>query len=120
RSLWRSGEQPRQGIEAPTLSDGVEVSPVLRYILTGRFDPGGQSPELVGASPSMLARALVGGLATRTGTGTERRVAESDLGLTSTETASATAGDMTGAQRAHPPAPALSPSASPSSSSAIL
>ena len=68
----------------------------------------------------MLARALAGGLATPTGTGTESRAAESDPALTRTETESANAVDRTGPQRAHPPAPALSPSASPSSSSAIL
>ena len=49
---------PRQGIEGPTLGEGVEVSAVLRSILTGRFDPGGRGPEPVGASQSMLARAL--------------------------------------------------------------
>ena len=120
QSLRPRGEHSGQGIEAPTLGEGVEVSAVLQSILTGRFDPGGRSPELVGASHSMLARALAGGLATPTGTGTESRAAESDPALTSTETGSATAGDTTGPRPAHPPAPALSPSASPSSSSAIL
>ena len=71
QSLRPAGEHSRQGIEDPTLGEGVEVSAVLRSILTGRFDPGGRGPELVGASPSMLARALAGGLATPTGTGTE-------------------------------------------------
>ena len=120
QSLRPRGEHSRQGIEDPTLGEGVEVSAVLQSILTGRFDPGGRGPELAGASPSMLARALAGGLATPTGTGTESRAAESDPALTSTETGSATAGDTTGPEPAHPPAPALSPSASPSSSSAIL
>ena len=96
RSLRPRGERSRQGIEDPTLGEGVEVSAVLRSILTGRFDPGGPGPELAGASPSMLARALAGGLATPTGTGTESRAAESDPALTSTETGSATAGDATG------------------------
>ena len=71
RSLRPRGEHSGQGIEDPTLGEGVEVSPVLRSILTGRFDPGGRGPELVGASPSMLARALAGGLAAPTGAGTE-------------------------------------------------
>ena len=63
------GEHSRQGIENPTLGEGVEVSAVLQSILTGRFDAGGRSPEPVGAPPSMLARALAGGLATPIGTG---------------------------------------------------
>ena len=120
QSLRPRGEHSRQGIDGPTLGEGVEVSAVLRSILTGRFDPGGRGPELVEASPSMLARALAGGLATPTGTGTESRAAGSDPALTRTEIESATAGDTTGPERAHPPAPALSSSASPSSSSAIL
>ncbi len=120
RSLWPRREQPRQGVEAPTLGEGVEVSPVLRYVLTGRFGPGGPSPELVGASQSMLVRALTGGIATPTGTGTESRAAGSGAALTSTGAGSATAGDTTGPRREHPPALTLSPSASPSSSSAIL
>ena len=93
---------------------------MLRYILTGRFDPGGQGPELAGASQPMLARASAGGLATPAGTGTGSRAAGSDAALTRTEAATATAGDANGPKRAHPPAPALSPSASPSSGSAIL
>src|SRR6516162_3085357 len=68
----------------------------------------------------MLAGALAGGRATPTGTGTESRAAGIDPGLASTETGGAIAGDATGPQRAHPPAPDLSPPASPSSSSAIL
>ena len=51
-------EQLRRGIEDPTLGEGVEVSAALRFILTGRFDPGGRGPEPVGASPSMRAGAL--------------------------------------------------------------
>jgi len=120
QSLPPRGEHSGQGIEDATVGEGVEVSAVLRSILSGRFDPGGRCPEPVGASPSMLARARTGGLATPTGTGTESRAAESEPAVTSTETGSATASDMSGPQRAHPPAPAWSPSASPSSSSAIL
>ena len=43
QSLRPRGEHSRQGIEAPTLGEGVEVSAVLRSILTGRFDPGGRA-----------------------------------------------------------------------------
>ena len=60
----------RQATEAPTLAEGVEVSLVLRYILTGRFDAGLQSPELV-EPRSRAARAKAGGLATPAGTGRE-------------------------------------------------
>ena len=69
---------------------------MLQSILTGRFDPGGRGPELAGASPSVLAKALAGVVATTSGTGTERRALEFDLALTSTETGSATAGEVTG------------------------
>jgi len=120
QSLRSRGERSRQGIECPTLGDEVEVSAVLQYILTGRLDPGGRGREPTGASASMPARALAGGLATPAGTGTESRAAESGPELTSTDRGSATPGDATGPERAHPPAPVLSPSASPSPSSAIL
>jgi eukaryotic-like serine/threonine-protein kinase len=120
QSLWSRGARVHERNQAPTLSEGVEVSPVLRYILTGRLDPGGRAPKPGGASSSMLARALAGSPATPTGTETERRAAESDPALKSTEIGSAIAGDATGPERAHLPAPDLSPPASPSSSSAIL
>ena len=118
RTLWRSGEQPRRGIEAPTLGEGVEVSLVLQYILTGRFDPGSQRPELVVPTQAMESGAQAGDLATPTGT--ESRWHGTYAALTSTKIGSATAGDMNGLQRAHPSALALPLSASPSSSSAIL
>jgi len=120
RSVGPHGEHAAQGIEASTLSKGVEVGAVLQYILSGRFDAGGRCSELMEASPSMLARALGGGLATPTGTETESRAGELDPALTSTETGSATSGHTAGAVKPHPPAPALSPFTSPSSSSAIL
>ena len=112
---------PARASTAPTLGDGVEVSAVLQSILTGRFDPGGRGPEPAGASPSMPARTLAGGLATPTGTGTRtsrgrirfRTDAAPRPGLRPPATQPAH-------DRAHPPAPALSSSASPSSSSAIL
>ena len=118
RSLRLRGTHSRQGIEKSTLADGVEVSPVLRSILTGRFDQGGLGPELVEAGTSTLARALAGGLAAPTGA--ESPAAEFDPALTRTEIESANAVDRPGSQRVHPPSPAVSPSASPSSSSAIL
>ncbi len=111
-SLRSRGEHSRQGIEAPTLGEGEEVSPVLRSILTGRFDPGGRSPGLVGASPSMLARALAGGLGTPTGSGTASHRAESDLTQASTETESATAGDANRPKETDPTEPELPSSAS--------
>ena len=93
---------------------------MLQSILTGRFDPGGRGPDLAGASPSVLAKTLAGGLATPSGTGTESRALEFELALTSTETGGASAGDATGSRSERPSPPASSPSASSSSSSAIL
>ena len=119
-SLQPGGEHSGQGVEAPTLGEGVEVSAVLQYILTGRLDPGGRCPEPAEALEPSLAMAYGGGLGTPTGTGTESRAAEFDPALTRTENGSVTAGDTNGPQRAHPQAPALSQSASPSSTSAIL
>ena len=55
RSPWRRGQHSRQGIATPTLSDGVEVSLVLRSILTGRFDPAGRGPDPLKAPPSIRA-----------------------------------------------------------------
>ncbi len=101
-SLRPRPEHSRRGIEDPTLGEGAEVGAVLRSILTGRFDPGGRGPERVAASSMLDAEALTGGAATPT------------------QTASATADDATGPTPAHPLAPALSSSASLSSSSAIL
>ncbi len=120
QSLRPRGGRSGQGIEAPTVAEGVEVGAVLQSILTGRFDPDGRGPELAGASPSVLAKALAGVVPTSSGTGTESRALEFELALTSTETGSATAGDRTGPRSEHPSPPALSPSAPPSSSSAIL
>ena len=54
----------------------------------------------------MRARTLAGGLATPTGIGTESRAAGADPALASTETGSATAGDVPGQNgriRSHPP-----------------
>ena len=75
QSLRPHSGRSGQGIEAPTVAEGVEVGAVLQSILTGRFDPGGRGPELAGASPSVLARALAGVVATPSGTGTESRAA---------------------------------------------
>ena len=73
QSLWPRGGRSGQGIEAPTVAEGVEVSAVLQSILTGRFDPGDRGPEPAGAPPSVLGKALAGGVATTIGTGTESR-----------------------------------------------
>ncbi len=58
-----------QGIDTPTLPEGVEVNLVLQSILTGRFDPSGQGPEPPGAPPPIPARSVAGGLATPTAPG---------------------------------------------------
>jgi len=124
QSLRPSGEHSRPVIEDPTLGEGGEVSPVLRSILTGRFDPGGLCPEVVEASRSMLARVLAGGLAAGTestiGPLTGSCAAGCDPALARTEAESATAGDTNGPERTHPPAPASSSPASLASNSAIL
>jgi WD40 repeat protein len=120
RSPWRRGQDSRRGIATPTLSDGVEVSLVLRSILTGRFDPAGRGPDPLKAPPSIRAGDPAEGRAAPTGTGTERPMAGSDLALTRTEVGSATSGDAIGRQPAQPPEPDSSMSPAPSSTSAIL
>ena len=120
QSLLPRGGHSGQGIDGPTRDAGVEVSAVLRSILTGRFEPGGQGPEQVGVSPSMRPSPPADGLATPTDTGTNSGAAESDPAPTRPKAESAAEGDTNGPHRAHPPVSALSSSASPSSSSAIL
>ncbi len=114
------GKPSRHGIDTPTLGDGIEVSAVLRSILTGRFDPGGRGPDPAGDSPSMRAGDPAEGLAAPTGTGTDRPASGSDGAPTRTSAGSAASGDATGPQRAQPPEPDFSKSPSPSSTSAIL
>jgi eukaryotic-like serine/threonine-protein kinase len=116
--LRPSGEHSGQGIETATLGEGVEVSAVLQYILTGRFDTVDRGPEPVEASPSMLARALAGGLETQAET--ESRGTKCNHALAWTEPENEKADKSVGPQRAHRPEPALSSSASTSSGSAIL
>ena len=103
----------RQGIDTPTLGEGVEVSAVVRSILTGRFDRGVQGPD----RGESLLRFRPG--PSRAPTRSAGPAAGSDSALTCTE-AGMRPGDAAGPQPAHPPVPALSPSTSPSSSSAIL
>ena len=90
----RHGERSRQGIEAPTIAAGVEVSEVLRSILIGRFEPGGRASEPEGASPSMLGSTCNGNLVTATGTGAKHRATKSDLAPADAQTECATAGEM--------------------------
>ncbi|HEY2157896.1 MAG TPA: serine/threonine-protein kinase, partial [Isosphaeraceae bacterium] len=120
QSLRPRGGRSGQGIEAPTVAEGVKVGAVLQSILTGRFDPGGRGADLAGASPSAGGRAVAGVVATTSGTWTESRALGFEVAPTSTETGSANGGDTMGPRSEHPSPPALSPSASPSSSSAIL
>ncbi len=116
-TLQPRGEHPRRDIEGPTQSEGVEVSAVLQYILTGRIEPG---LEPAGAPEPTLAKAHAGGIATPRETGKEGQVAKFDPALTRTETGSAIAGDETDPHWEHSPAPDSSPFGSPSSSSAVL
>ena len=95
---------------------------MLQSILTGRFDPGGQAP---GAAWKARNRCWPGprsdGLTTLAGTGIERSRGRirprADAAPRSTVRPP---GERNRPRRRHPPAPALSSSASPSSSSAIL
>jgi serine/threonine protein kinase len=120
RSSRSRGEPSRHGIDTPTLDAGVEVSAVLRSLLSGRFDPGGRALDRERASASMPAGTVAGGLATPTGIETESPSAGPDGALTCTDAGSAPPGDPAGRIPAQPPEPAVSTSAAPSSSSAIL
>jgi eukaryotic-like serine/threonine-protein kinase len=116
QSLGRGREHAGPDIEALTVSDGVEVGAVVRSMLSGRFDPGGRGLEPAGT----LAGARTGGIAAPTGTERESHAALADPALQRTETGSAPAANTISPERAHPSAPASSPFASPSSTSAIL
>jgi Protein kinase domain len=115
-------EQPGQSAPGTTLGESVDRGAVLQCLLTGRFDPGGQIHERVGASQSILTRARTVRLAELSRTGMQRRAADGEPAATRTETSSATAGDTISPQREreHSSASVLSPSTSASSSSAIL
>jgi WD40 repeat protein/serine/threonine protein kinase len=119
-SLEPSGEHSRLGSEVRMRGDEVELSPVLQSILGGRFDPGGPCPEPAVASLSEKVRAKAVGLMTTIGTGPESIAAEADPALKRTEAQSGATRSTNGPEPAHPPAPALSSSAYPSSSSAVL
>src|SRR5262249_41518740 len=114
------GERSRHGMDTPTLGEGIEVSAVLRSILTGRLEPGGRRPELMGAPPSMEAGSRAGGVPAPAGTAAEGAAAGSDATLASPETPFPTPGDPIGPTPAHPPAASVSSSASATSSSTIL
>jgi len=116
QSLGRGREHTGPDAEALTVGDGVEVSAVVRSVLSGRFDPRSSGLE----PAALLAGARTGGIATPTHTERETHAAEADPALAHTVTGSATAADTVNPERAHPFAPASSPSASPSSTSAIL
>ena len=88
----------RPGMEDSTIGEAIEVSAVVRSILTGRFDADGRGAEASGAARSLQAMDLTGDATTPTQTDSATLAAISE----------------------DPPAPALSSSASASSSSAIL
>jgi WD40 repeat protein/tetratricopeptide (TPR) repeat protein len=54
------GSPSGKHFEPTLLGEGVEVSPVLRSVLDGTFDPDGRVSELVGAALSMPAGVRVG------------------------------------------------------------
>jgi hypothetical protein len=53
-----SGGRPGQGVGSTTPGEKVEVSALLRSILTGQFDPGGRGPGFVEGRTPTLVRAL--------------------------------------------------------------
>jgi serine/threonine protein kinase/WD40 repeat protein/Flp pilus assembly protein TadD len=112
-----TAERRGRDIEAPTLAEGIELSAVLQNILTGRLDSA-QQPA--GNLEATLAGARAGGHATPSEIGKERRAAGVDPALTRTDAGVPFAADGTDAPWDHSPAPALSPSGSQSTSSAIL
>ncbi len=117
----RSGPEHSRGVtDDPTLDAEAEVSPVLRSILTGRFDVGGPPPKRGEASRLGLAAARAAGVAPSEVPEAKRRAAPSDPALARTEAESARAGDPDGPELEYRLAPGSSWSASPSSSSAIL
>ena len=121
RSRRRRGEPSRHGIDTPTLGGGVEVSAVLRSILTGRFDPGGRGPDLAEGSPSMTAGTVARGLAASREIGRESRGALFDRPPSRTGADIATVVDSAGSQATHRLEPEFSTSGSSSSpTSAIL
>jgi eukaryotic-like serine/threonine-protein kinase len=115
-----SGEHSRRGIQNAALGEGMACSPVLRSILTGRFDPGGWRPDVVEGSPLDPAGAASGRLTTLAGTGIERQPNESDPALARTQIESDRASDTKRPKTAYPPGPGLSSSVSSSPSSAVL
>src|SRR5262249_46110652 len=120
QSICPRPERSSQGIADPMKGHPVEVSPVVKSILGGRFDPDGDGPEELATSSSIPTRAPAGGRTTQAATGMERGATGADPALGRTEIDGAAAGDTNGPDRAHPHAPAPSSSGYPSSTSAIL
>jgi len=120
RSPRPRGEPSRYGIDTPTLVTGVEVSAVLRSILTGRFDPDPRGPDPAGASTSLPTRTFAGDPATPPGNGRESRAGGSGSPLSGTYAASATLGALADSPPPNLLEPVSSSSASSSTTSAIL
>ncbi len=87
QSFGRDGRHNGQDKNGAMIGGGVGASAVLKSILTGRFDPGGQRPELPADAQSMLARAAGAGLSTLDAVGTETHPAESGHSGARTESA---------------------------------
>jgi WD40 repeat protein/tRNA A-37 threonylcarbamoyl transferase component Bud32 len=120
QSLGPRSEHSNGGGAGPGKNDPFALSPVLKSILGGRFDPGGGGPEQAAASSSVVAKARGAGHTTQIATGVVSNPTGSDPALKPTEFAAGTAGDWNGPDLAHPPPPGLSSSAFSSSGSAIL
>ncbi len=115
-----SGEHSRPAGDAPAPGEVVEVSAVLRSILSGRFDPVGRPPDPVEASRSRPAGEPARNVTTEPDSGMEPGASQSGPVLKRTEVNGAISGDANGPERAYPPPSGLSSSGPSSSSSAIL
>ena len=120
RSHQSRRERSRPGVPDPKLGDEFEISAVLRLILTGGFDAGGQVASNLDVSPSSPARGMDAGLMTTVGATPESRPAEADPAFLKTEADSEIVAQAIGSNGEYSSVSALSSSASLSSSSAIL
>ncbi len=110
-------EQLSPAVAEPTLGEGAELSQVVHSVLTGQFNPGGPPSGLVGASQSVLKRAIAGAIAPVTGTG---EYTEPGPAWARTESRSTAEADATSSNASRSSALSSSSSPCPSTSSASL
>ena len=73
------GKRSGEGIADATRGAEVEFSAVVQSMLSGRFDPGGRSPETAEPRTSTPARAVAGGLAAPNEIGAEQRARRTSI-----------------------------------------